>query len=454
MNIIVVGIGKIGFELVRALTKEGHSVTVIDRDEEHISIANSMLDAITVCGPVNIETLQLADVEKADLLVAVTRSDETNILCCMIAKKLGVPHTIARVRQREHYKEVVLLRDELGLSMMVNPEFLAAGEISRVLRFPSAAKVEAFAKGQAELVEFKLSEDNPLCGVQIRDYHNKFDRGTLICAVRRGGKVEIPPADFVLQANDTITVVGSPKAIHQLFRSMKKLKKSAKYVLVAGGGGIGFYLTRQLLGMGIHVKLLEQDPAKCEELKDELPKAEVVCCDASKPIELEEEGLQAMDAFVALTGSDEVNIITSAYAHSVGVEKIITKVKKDDLNALAASFGLDDPVQPRVITAQLVLQYVRAMENTNRVSGVETLRRIMDGALEVLEFRASAESSCVGKTLMQLPIRRDVLVAALIRDGKCIIPGGHDEIWAGDSVLAVTTHHGMTDLEDILKGIR
>lgn len=452
MNIILVGAGRIGYALAHSLTLEGHDITVIDRDEEQIAHVSATLDVMTVCGSVDIELLRLSGVEKADLLIAVTNSDEANILCCMVGKKLGVPHTIARVRQEEHYKEVILLREELGLSMTINPEYMAAAEISRVLRFPSAAKVEAFAKGQAEMVEFKLAEGNPLCGMELKNFHAKFGRGTLLCAVRREDEVHIPGGDFVLESGDSVSVVGSPKHIHALFRDMNIFKRSARFVLIVGGGKVGAYLAKQLLGMGIHVKILEKNEEQAFLLKEDLPKAEIAVCDGARPDILDEEGMPAMDAFVALTGSDETNIIMAAYARQAEVDKVITKVSQPHYIPLAASFGLEEPVQPQSIIAQQVLRYVRGMENSSGVSGVENLRTIVDGQLEVLEFRASVSSPCVGRTLRELPIRKGVLVAAIIRDGKCLIPGGQDEIWAGDSVLAVTTRRGMTHLEDILRG--
>ncbi len=452
MNIIVVGAGKIGLTLTQYLTREGHDVTVIDRNPERLTLVNTTMDAISIAGAVDIELLRLAGADKADLLIAATNSDESNILCCMMGRKLGVGHTIARVRRQEHYDAVMLLRDELGLSMTINPDYDTAGEISRVLRFPSAAKVEPFAKGQAELVEFKLAEDNPLCGMELKNFHSRFDRGTLICAVRRGDQVHIPSGDFVMQPGDSVNVVGAPKHIHSFFRAMGVFKRSAKNVMIVGGGHVGVYLCRQLLGMGIRVTLAERDPDKCVHIKDIVPKAEVICCDGSRPDILEEEGLRDMDALVAVTGTDEINIILASYARSAGVDKAVAKVNEEHLVPLAESFGIEEPVQPRYITAQQVLQYVRSMDNASSASGVEMLRRILDGKLEVLEFRAGVSSPCVGVALKDLPTRPDVLVAAIIRDGKCVIPGGSDEIWAGDSVLAVTTRTGMTRLEDILRG--
>jgi len=451
MNIIIAGAGKVGFTLAQYLSREGHSVTVIDRSEARIALVNAELDAISICGSVDIDLLRLAGADSADLLIAATDSDEANILCCMVARKLGVGHTIARVRQEEHYREVIFLREELGLSLTINPEHAAADEISRVLRFPSAAKVDTIAKGQAELVELRLTAENPLCGTPLKDYHSHSGDGTLSCAGRRGGAAPIPRGDFVLCPDDRVTFVGAPRSVHELFKSLSILKKSAKYVMIVGGGSIAIYLARQLLSMGIRVKILEKNPAKSERVKDLVPKAEVVCCDGSRPDVLEEEGMPAFDALVALTGSDEINIIVASYAQRAGVGKVVSKVNEEHYTDLAASFRLDTPVRPRATTAGQVLQYVRGMENSADVSGVETLRRIQDGRLEVLEFRAREGSPCVGPTLTALPIRPGVLVGAIIRDGKCLIPRGSDVIRPGDSVLAVTTREGMTCLEDILR---
>ena len=451
MNIILAGAGRIGGTLAQLLASEGHSVTVIDRDPERLSRLNATLDVMSVCGAVDIDLLRLAGAESCDLLIAATNSDESNILCCMVGRKLGVRHTIARVRQEEQYRAVILLREELGLSLTFNPEHSAAQAIGRVLRFPSAAKVDLVAKDQAELVELRLAEGNPLCGEPLKTYHSRFGDGTLVCAVRREGRVVIPGGDFVPEPGDLVSVVGAPRHIHGLFKTLNILKKSAKFVFLVGGGRTAVYLARQLLEMGLQVKLLEKDRARAERVKDLLPRAEVVCGDGSRYDVLDEEGLPAFDALVALTGQDELNLVISVYARQVGVDKVITKLNADHHAALAASFGLEAPVQPRYTTAHTVLEYVRGMENSAAVSGVETLRRILDGQMELLEFRARDGSACVGPTLRELPIRRDTLVAAVIREGKCFIPRGGDSIRPGDGVLAVTTARGMTCLEDILK---
>lgn len=451
MNIVIVGAGKVGYTLAKLLSREGQNVTVIDKRQERIALVSSTMDANCVSGAVDVSLLKLAGAQTADLLIAATDSDEANILCCMVARKLGVGNTIARVRQAEHFEEVVLLREEIGLSMTVNPEYIAAGEISRVLRFPSAAKVESFAKNQAELVEFTLAPKNPLCGMALNKLHGRYGRGILLCAVRRAGEVSIPDGDFVLQAGDNVTVVGAPRAVNDFFKAMEIFRRCVRRVMILGGGHTGMYLAKQLLDMGIHVKIIEKDAEKCDFIKDVLPRVNVVCGDGARPDLLAEEGLGDVDGFVALTGHDEVNLIVATYAMMEGAEKVITKVNEEHFVPLAVSFGLEEPVQPLLISAQVILRYVRAMENSAGTSGVKTLLRIVDGSLEALEFKADQDSRCLGVALRDLPIRRGVLLAAVIREGRCFIPGGDDMLQAGDSIIAVSKEPGMTCLDDILK---
>ena len=452
MEIIIVGAGKVGYTVAQQLCSEGHSVTVVDRSPARIELISGSLDANAICDEAGIDSLRLAGAAHADLLIAVTNSDEANILCCMTARKLGVKQAAARVRRADRAREVYLLRQELGLMMTINPDQAAAKEISRVLRFPSATMVEPFARGQAELVEFAVTAANPLCGLALKDFHGVYGRGILICSVRRGAQVQIPGGDFVLRAGDIASVVGAPKEIYGFFRAMDIFKRSVRRVMILGSSHIGRYLAGQLLEMGIHVKILEQDAEKCEQCIDELPKADISCANGAKPDVLREEGIGEADAFVALTGSDETNLIMAAWARSQGVEKVVCKVNEAYFLPLAASFGLDEPVRPSYIAAQQLLRSVRGLENSADASGLESLRRIVDGKLEALEFLARDGSPCLGVSLQKLPIPSGVLVAAIIRAGRCFIPGGGDCIESGDRVIAVSGHMGIRALEDILEG--
>ena len=452
MEIIIVGAGKVGYAVAQQLCSEGHSITVVDRSPARIELISGSLDVNAICDEAGIDSLRLAGAANADLLLAVTDSDEANILCCMTARKLGVTHAAARVRRADRAREVYLLRQELGLSMTINPDQAAAREISRVLRFPSASMVEPFASGQAELVEFTLTASNPLCGLALKDLHGVYGRGILICSVRRGATVQIPGGDFVLCAGDVVSVVGAPKEIYGFFRAMAIFKRSVRRVMILGGSRIARYLAGQLLDMGLHVKIVEQDEDKCDQIIDALPKAEICCANGAKPDALREEGIDEADAFVALTGSDETNLIMAAWAKSQGVEKVVCKVNEAYFLPLAASFGLDEPVRPSYIAAQQILRNVRGLENSADVSGLESLRRIVDGKLEALEFLARDGSPCLNTSLQVLPIRSGVLVAAIIRNGHCFIPGGSDCIQSGDRVIAVSGHMGIRALEDILEG--
>ncbi len=452
MDIIIVGAGKIGSALAKYLTQEGHSITVVERSPERVSRLSTTLDIMTVCATADIDSLKLAGAEQADLLIAATNSDESNILCCLVARKLGVKSTVARVREDGNFREVLFLEKELGLSLVINPELACANEISRVLRFPSATNVDSFAGDRAELVQFKLKDDNPLCGTTITDYHRSFGDGTLVAAVVRDGNAFIPSASFVFQAGDSVLVVGGPRKVNSLFKKLAIFKHAARFVIIVGGGRIGTYLTRELIAAGIDVTLVESDRALAEEIKDTFPQIEVLCDDGTQPAVLEDAGIESADAFVALTGVDEINTILCSYAQSQGVEKVISKVSEAHFVDMASSFGLDTPIQPQTIIAEQVLQHVRGMENTAYDSGVELLRRVMDDQLEVLEFVARQGSPCLGIPLSELEMRDETLIAALIRKGACIIPNGSNTIHAGDRVLAVTTRPGMTCLEDILRG--
>ncbi|MBQ3339925.1 MAG: Trk system potassium transporter TrkA [Atopobiaceae bacterium] len=451
MNIVIVGVGKIGSALARYLVDEGHSITVVERNPERVSRISTSLDVMTVCASADIDSLKLAGAEEADLLIAATDSDESNILCCLVARKLGAENTVARVRQEDHFREVLFLEKELGLSLVINPELACANEISRVLRFPSATQVDTFAGDRAELVEFKLKADNPLCGATITDYHGAFGEGTLVAAIVRDGEAFIPTSKFVFRADDDVLVVGSPRRISRLFKKLAIFKESVRDVIIVGGGRIGLYLTRELVSAGIEVTLIESNRRICEEIKDMLPQLEVICDDGTQPSVLEDAGIESTDAFVALTGVDEINTILCSYAQSVGVGKVIAKVSEAHFVDMASSFGLDKPIQPQNIIAEQVLQHVRGMDNSAYDSGVELLRRAMDDKLEVLEFVAKKGSPCLERTLHDLELRESTLIAAIIRKGNCIIPNGMNTIHAGDRVIAVTTRPGMTCLEDILR---
>ena len=451
MKIIIVGGGRQGYAIARQLLLENHDITVVEPDHRRAEFISTTLDVIVVEGRANIEHLKLAGAATADLLIAATMSDETNIIACAVGRKLGATHTIARVRDEEYYEDLVLLEDELCLSLSVNPERSAAKEISRVLRFPVAAQVEPFAHGLAELVEYHVSARSRLCGVKLQDFRSDFSAGVLICALERAGELHIPNGDYVLQAGDAVTLVGSPHELHGLFRRLGEFSHETQSVMIIGGSRIAVRLTAELAKMRIRSTIIERSEERCEVLQDLLPEATIICGDGAQPDVLREEGLLDTDALVALTDSDAVNVVIASFAESEQVPKVVAKINEDNYIQLADSHGITTSIQPAGVAASRITEYVRAMENSANVSGVETLRLIADGRAEALEFSARAPSPVIGVPLKDLKLKSAVLIAAVIRGRDCFIPGGGDAIQDGDRVIAVTIHHGMKRLEDLLK---
>ncbi len=451
MNIVIVGGGKVGYTLTQQLAGEGHDVTVIDKRAESLAQSMDSVDVFCVEGNGASYTVQMeAGVQKADLLVAATSGDEINMLCCMVAKKLGAKHTIARVRDPEYQKQMIFLKEELGLSMVINPEMAAAGDISRMLRFPPAMNVEPFARGRVEMVEFRVKEGSPLIGLSLADFPRHIKARVLVCAVGRGGQAYIPKGHFVIAPGDKLSVVADSQSISAFFRSLHTQQRRIKDVMIIGGGRIAYYLTRQLLDSGMHVKIIENNEARCHTLSSLLPKAEVLYGDGTDQELLHEEGLLSTDAFISLTGFDEENILLSMYANACGVKKVITKVNSTHLVNMLDSTGLETFISPKQITSHRILSYVRAMQNATG-SSVETLYRLMEDKVEALEFRVHPSSRCIGTPLKDLPIRKEVLVSAIFRHNKALIPSGNDSIEIGDSVIIATTLRGLRDLDAILE---
>ena len=451
MNVVLVGAGRMGGEIAIRLADEGHDITVVDNDAERLEQIANTVDAMTLLGNgADYSVLSEAGVADADLLIAVTNEDAVNMLCCLSGKKLGVKNTVARVRTMEYFQQMVFLKDELGLSLVLNPEQAAAAEISRILRFPSAAKVDSFAKGRAEMVEHTVEAGSPLCSLRLDRLRSKHG-GILIAVVERGEDVFIPRGDFVLQEGDAIHVVGSPNAISGFFKGIGCYKRSVRDVMLLGGGRISLYLGAYLMGAGIRVKIMERDEQHCETIKEILPKAEVLLGDGTDPKVLVEEGIRSADAFVALTGSDQNNIITSMFAQREGVGKVIVKVNEDAFRIMAGSQKLDSFVLPKNAAAEIVVSYVRAMQHSINTVGIESLHDIAYGKAEVLEFSINGDAPNLGVPIKELDIRRDTLIAAIIRNNQCIIPGGSDTMEKNDTVIAVTTKFGMKGFADIFE---
>ena len=451
MNIIIVGCGKVGQALVEQLNDEGNDITVIDKVAEKVNDVSSRCDVMGVIGNGATHSVQRdAGIDTANLLIAVTGSDELNLLCCLIAKKAGNCHTIARVRNPEYYSESQFLKDELGLAMVINPEFAAASEIARVLRFPSAIKIDIFGRGRVELLKFRLPENSPLAGCAVKEIVTKLHCDVLVCTVERGDEVHIANGEFVFEEKDVISIVATRKA-GEFFRKIKYKMNSVKDVMVVGGGEIGHYLCEQLIRSGMSVKLIEKDPARCETLCATLDDGvAVINGDASDQNILVESGLEQTGAFVALTNLDEENILLSLFAKSVCDCKCVTKINRIGFDNVISKLDLDTIINPKSITSDTIIRYVRAM-NSSRGSNMETLYNVIKGKVEAAEFIIKEDSPVIDVPLMELDLKPDVLVAAILRDKKVMIPRGHDSLQIGDAVIIVSRQIGLRNITDIIK---
>lgn len=451
MKIIVVGCGKVGLTLTEQLNNEGHDITVIDKNADTLKSVTDSIDVMGVEGNGAIYQVQIeAGIKDTDLLIATTDSDELNMLCCLIAKKAGNCHTIARIRNPEYANETRYIREELNLSMAINPELAAAKEVSRLIKFPSVIKIDTFAKGRVELMKFLIPENSVLHNIQIFEVATKLKCNVLICAVERGRDVIIPDGNFRLMSGDKISFIAAQGDAMHFLQQIGIVSKAIKSVMLVGGGKITYYLARMLDEAGIRVKIIEQDLNRCYELSELLPRAMIIHGDGSNQQLLLEEGIGQAEAFAALTGFDEENIMLSLYAATVTKAKLVTKINRIAFEDVIQQLNLGSIIYPKMITADTITQYVRAMQNSMG-SNVETLYKIVAGKAEALEFRVGKDAPMIGIPLEKLNFKNNLLIACINRNGKIITPRGKDTIEVGDTVIVVTTHSGLNDLKDILR---
>lgn len=452
MHIIIIGCGKVGLSLAEQLSEEEHDITLVDSSAEKLQNLSDDLDAMKILGNgASINTLLEAGIEKADILIAVTGSDEMNLLCCLIAKKAGDCHTIARVRNPVYSNELNFIKESIGLSMIINPELAAATEIARILRFPSAIKIDTFAKGRVELLKFKVKPQFKLSGSPISEIMQHYHCDILFCGVARGEEVFIPSGNFVLEDDDLVSIIATPRNAADFFHKVGLKTNQVRSTMIVGGGTIAYYLAKQLLDMKIRVRIMELNKKRCEELCELLPdnNLTVINGDATNKDLLLQEGLPHAESFVTLTNLDEENILLSMYAQQMADVKLVTKVNRIAYTEIINRLDLGSVVYPKYITADYILQYVRAMQNSIG-SNVETLYQILDNKAEALEFAVHEESPVIGVPLSQLTLRKNLLIGSINRNGRIWIPRGNDTIEVGDTVIVVTTQAGLKDLRDIL----
>lgn len=451
MKIIIVGGGKTGISLVRSLTDEGHDVVVVDYNGDRLKEICNQNDIMGIMGNgMNYSSLTEAGLADADVLISVTGSDEQNLLCSLFAKKQSNCATIARVRNPMYLTEIDFIRDQIGLSMIMNPELAAATDIARLLRFPNAIDINPFAKGKVELLTFKITENSLLNGKNLIYVRNKIESEVLFCAVEREGKYHIPSGSFELKAGDKASIITQPKKEHDFFKKIGIGARNVKDVMIAGGGMIAYYLARQLLDVGISVRIIEKNEQRANELAEKLPGALVILGDASDKNLLLEEGIGQTDAFVALTGFDEENVLLSLYAKEVTKAKVITKVDHISFNELISKLDLDSVIYPCDITTEYILQYVRTKQNAMG-NNVESLYKIIEDKVEALEFKIGDNAPIIGVPLQEMDLKDELIICGIIHKGKFIIPNGESTVSAGDRIIVVTSQKKLNDVGDILK---
>ena len=451
MKMVIIGNGKAGSSLSSMLANEGHDVTVIDINAAALEKTQNTEDVMCIEGNgIDADVQRDAAVNKAGMVIAATHHDEVNLLCCLIARKLGAKRTISRVRNPEYYKQIDFIRDDLGLSMAINPEGITADEILRVLITPDAAKVEVFEKGKMELVEYKIPDNSPILNLSLLEIYKRTKIKVLICAVQRDSEIYIPGGDFVLRSGDRINIAAAHKEIEQFFKMNGSIKDKVKSCMIVGGGRICYYLTKSLLGMGMHVKIIEKNLEKCRQLAQLFPKASVIHGDGTDQDMLAEERIRDTDAFVAITGIDEENIIMSLYAKNNSNAKVVTKVNRESYVGLTSQIGLDCIISPKYLTTNSVLAYVRSLDNTE--SNIESIYHIVDDRVEAAEFKIRENiPRLIGVPLKDLKIRKNILICSVVRGRQVIIPDGSTTIELNDSVVVISKEHRFSDIRDILE---
>jgi len=452
MKIIIIGLGKVGTTLAAELCDEENDVTVIDKKEELVEDVTGQYDLMGIAGNGASHSTQVeAGIESADLLIAVTGSDEINLLCCLMAEDGGKCHSIARVRNPDYNSEIAFIRRKFHLSLIINPDMVAAMEIARNLKFPSAIDVDSFAKNRVDILKFRVRENSVLNGLRIADLSERVHQNILICTIERGTDLIIPDGNTILREKDQIAIVAGGNDANQFFRQVGIVSNQVKNVMIVGGSPMAYYVAKLLGAVGIRVKIIEKNYERCEALSEMLPKATIVHGDGTDKALLSEEGLEDYECFAALTNIDEENILVSLYAKKIGGQKkIITKINRIAFDEVIRELDLDTIVHPKDITAEMIIRYARSMKNAYG-SNVETLHKIIDGKAEALEFIIRGQSRVTGTTLQDLPIRKGILVACIYREGKIIIPRGSDRMQTGDSVIIITQEKGLKDIEDILQ---
>ncbi len=452
MKILIVGCGNVGSNIAKQLSQEGHDITIIDKDEKMVRKICDGWDVMGIVGSgASLSVLKDAGVKSADLLIAVTDSDERNLFCCLMAKKAGTKNTIARVRNPEYKEDISFIKDDLGLSLSVNPELNAAEEIARLLKFPSAIEIDSFARGKVELIKFEVQKESPICGIPLKNMQKTLNTNVLVCIVERGSETFIPNGDFTVWEGDKVSFVASTKKASQFFRAIKGNQLKARSCMIVGGGDTSYYLAKKLIATGVEVKIIDKLKARCDELAEKLPEAIIINGDGQDKGLLGEEGIEHTQSFVTLTNHDEVNVMMAIYARKVNPKvKLITRVHRSTYDDIIDDMNIGSIINPKMLAGEAVVKYVRAMQNTLQ-SNMEGLYKLNSGKAEALEFVVREASQLINVPLMNLKLKKNVIICCIIHEGQIETPGGHSVISVGDTVIVVTTNTGFDDITDILE---
>lgn len=450
MKIVIIGGGKVGTTIAAELTNEGHDITVVDTNQQVVDEISDSLDCMALCGSgASLEVMRSAGVHNSDLMIACTAQDELNMLSCVFAKKLGCKNTIARVRTPEYAEQLYFFKDELGLSMTINPEQNAAREMFRLLEFPGLLKRDSFAKGRVEIVEVVPKEGDLLDGTSLMDLQKKLKSKVLVGAVQREGTVVIPDGTFTIKAGDKVSLCAPATELVHILRALGESKKKAKNVMLIGCSKVSEYLCTMLIKASVNVRIIEPDREKASSFAERFPKAEVICADGTSESVLREENITAMDAVAVLTNQDAENLIISMYLNSNGIPQVLTKVDHTEFGNLLANRGESRIISPKALCADAIIRYVRAMQNTDG-SSVITLHQLVDGNADALEFNVTEHCRYLGKTLMEMHFKPNTRLACINRMGRIIIPGGVDTLEVGDTVIVIAaSDHVYLDLNDV-----
>ena len=449
MKIIIAGCGSVGSSLAQKLSDGENEITIIDRDSEKLHRVTDNIDVMPVTGNMTShQVLKEAGIEDADLFVAVTDSDETNLLGCVVARRTGHCQTIARIKNPIYNEEATFLKREFGIAMVVNPERAAALEIFRIFQYPSAIRVDSFAKGIVELLHIKLSENSPLSGMEISKLNTSLGTRVLICAVTRNEELIIPGGGFILQSGDTISVVAKRLDAVTFLRKINMAKNRVKDAVLIGSGEITYYLARLLIPTGCKVTIVEKNKSVCEDLSVTFPEATIICGDASDPELIAEEGLDKADAIASITNNDEENILMSLYAGKISTAKTVTRIDRVNFRSVVSEMNIGSTICPRVITSEYITRFIRAF-NTDNDSEVESLYGLSDGRAEAMEFIIKKDSSFIGIPIMDLKFKPNTLIGCIARNRQVIIPSGHDTLQAGDSVLVIISGYTISSIREI-----